>query len=930
MIAGKLQSILFERLPVWTRRAAVTLLLLAAVVVCLYRIGARSMWLDELHHRDIGRGGISYVMNCPILSVQPAHGYYIINLLCEYITGDMDVGNRLPQAVSAILIVLLTYLLGKHLFGTGAGLLAAAAVLSNDMFVRYAQENRFYQMGSFGFLWVFYTYVRFLETRDWKRGLWFVLAASFALRTHSYGMLVVGAAAACAALLMPLSYVCKEHSPYDVRRPMIIGLVIAGACITLLWLPYPFRVLNYLSSSKTEQAFDAFFKEPFPLSVGAILNYMFTEFYRVPSTLVPWFKWLLLSAMVGSLVFRRGRFFILLIFFLAATVPALHALNNARAAVMPKRFLYFMPVLAIWAAGGCSMVIEALRHIILYVARRSRFKVVHEWFRGCALAVTVFLWVFFITKLAWPTLQPSIYAISQWYYTPYRVVYREIATLVNVHARPGDVFWWYPPRNDAWLCDRYLPEYATVRPEPREFNQIHHRLMQPYLTADAAVWWVGVTPGQAGVPAAAYIEIPVAQSFLYVTRTAYTNAAVRLRDAATLWRTALSVSQYPEIEAMSRLVAVHTNMGDVKAADTLVRWMQSRFPRSYEAATYASAYWRTKMDFQREHDAFQAFAVRHFWMPQFRRQLDQRQRELGRLAGSTSRWARLAYFVLRDKAERAERIAATYERQADLANALAWYERAVRAFKKKSNADRMTLRALAGHKLACARAAGEPVQELYSWLQAFWINLDYQRMYEFTNIAEKIIATYSNDVRCIIRMKIDQRYSLLPVFLEWYASTNRHEQLHSLSRQIEKHVTAETFPLYAYLFDIAKPTASVLRVIAPERLEGIGFDLSETWDGALGWFSRFYARNGTLADAVGFWDQVAARRQNFAAPAAINQAMLEFDAGAITQLLGRIERFKGEFRSTPWMRDRAVSILTRVNHPDAQVLLTYMEETQKQ
>ncbi|MBC7810841.1 MAG: glycosyltransferase family 39 protein [Burkholderiales bacterium] len=108
-------------------------------------LGAQSLWNDE---------GSSYVQATRSLSDIAIHaardihppGYYWLLSIWRTLTGDSEFALRSLSVFVSVLSVALTFALGKRLYNSAAGLLAAAFVTVNTFSIFYAQEARMYAL----------------------------------------------------------------------------------------------------------------------------------------------------------------------------------------------------------------------------------------------------------------------------------------------------------------------------------------------------------------------------------------------------------------------------------------------------------------------------------------------------------------------------------------------------------------------------------------------------------------------------------------------------------------------------------------------------------------------------------------------------------------------------------------------------------------
>jgi mannosyltransferase len=169
----------------------VTLATVAMAVATLWELGDHSLWLDEgftvMHTRlpdDRFLPLLAKEANASLHSVL-LHGWVQVSEAAWWV--------RLPSAVAATAAVPVTYLLGRRLFGTATGCVAAVLFATNGFVVEYGQEARGYALlilvsAAAGLL-----FVRFLQEQTTASWLAWVVVASLLGYAHFYGVFVLGA-----------------------------------------------------------------------------------------------------------------------------------------------------------------------------------------------------------------------------------------------------------------------------------------------------------------------------------------------------------------------------------------------------------------------------------------------------------------------------------------------------------------------------------------------------------------------------------------------------------------------------------------------------------------------------------------------------------------------------------------------------------------
>jgi len=124
-----------------------------------YRIDAQSLWYDEgISAHQLTRS-FPEILRAAALDTHPPLYYWTLKAWGDTL-GASELGLRSLSAASGLLSVVLTWLIGRRLFGTLAGTLAALLLAVAPLAVYYSQEVRMYaQVTALGLLAV-YAYVR--------------------------------------------------------------------------------------------------------------------------------------------------------------------------------------------------------------------------------------------------------------------------------------------------------------------------------------------------------------------------------------------------------------------------------------------------------------------------------------------------------------------------------------------------------------------------------------------------------------------------------------------------------------------------------------------------------------------------------------------------------------------------------------------------
>lgn len=178
------------------------LLTLLAFGLRLYRLDRQSLWSDEGLSVYRARQDVAGILSGEIViqsvisrDTQPPL-YFLLLHLQRRLVGEGAFGLKFPSVAWGVLVVPLLYALGRRLFSSGAGLVAALLGATSPLYLWYAQEMRMYPMlVALGALSV-YSLLRALQADGGAagRGWWlaYLLSTAATLYTHYTAFLLFG------------------------------------------------------------------------------------------------------------------------------------------------------------------------------------------------------------------------------------------------------------------------------------------------------------------------------------------------------------------------------------------------------------------------------------------------------------------------------------------------------------------------------------------------------------------------------------------------------------------------------------------------------------------------------------------------------------------------------------------------------------------
>jgi mannosyltransferase len=219
-----------------------SLLVLLAFTLRVYRLGHQSFWYDEgqsyyfAHQDSLGAmlGVISDSDHPPL--------YFILLYLWMSVAGRSEFALRFTALFWSLLLVPLVYLLGRRAFGIGEGITAALLMAVSPFHVWYAQEARMYTLATF--LGLLSSYLLLLALQKGRRSLWlaYTLAALAAPYAHLY---------ACFVLLLQGLFVLLWAWRSRPGVPFLRAWLLSQVGIGLGFLPWVSIVLREYASNAT-------------------------------------------------------------------------------------------------------------------------------------------------------------------------------------------------------------------------------------------------------------------------------------------------------------------------------------------------------------------------------------------------------------------------------------------------------------------------------------------------------------------------------------------------------------------------------------------------------------------------------------------------------------------------------------------------------
>lgn len=219
-----------------------------------FRLGAASLWTDELFTATYSRAGIAYLWTEGLRAEPTSPLHYTIIALVEQTFGDSEVALRLPSVVASVLALVVAAALARELFGRSyAALIGTALAAVAPISVYLAQEARPYSFQAASLALALLGLAQFLRTPG-SRGPLLVYGSGAILAVYFHTTSIVALAAVNAAVLLSMFGRGRMLDGRAACRWVVAQAVVGSACAPLLpmllspnaqaaasWIPAPTR-----------------------------------------------------------------------------------------------------------------------------------------------------------------------------------------------------------------------------------------------------------------------------------------------------------------------------------------------------------------------------------------------------------------------------------------------------------------------------------------------------------------------------------------------------------------------------------------------------------------------------------------------------------------------------------------------------------------
>lgn len=227
----------------WLVPAALAGIFLVALALRLYNLDAYSLWYDEVASVETAQRGLFAIFTDRFgwMLVQPPMHYLLIWLAAQPVDPTVHAYMvRLPSVLAGALTPLITYALGRELFGRAQGILAALIVAFSPVMLDYSQDLRPYSVLAFLTVCAVYCLVMAERTASWKWWAAFVAAMLLNLFNAYVALTLVLPALAPYFLWILWRLRAREKRRELVRAIVamsVLGLAALGVLLDMMQVP---------------------------------------------------------------------------------------------------------------------------------------------------------------------------------------------------------------------------------------------------------------------------------------------------------------------------------------------------------------------------------------------------------------------------------------------------------------------------------------------------------------------------------------------------------------------------------------------------------------------------------------------------------------------------------------------------------------------
>lgn len=395
------------------QNALLGIILLMAVALRFYHLGAQSLWNDEGTTVALVQRDIPTILRNAAADIHPPLYYLVLHAWVK-LTGISEFAVRAFSALAGVGLVLAVYLLGRSLLRRDIALVAALYAGLAPFQVYYSQETRMYMWATLlgALSWLAFVQltkpVSLTPLRRWSWGWACAYLAISSAATYSHYLLFAVILSQNAAFFYLWLSQGKQRQMIWLGRWIVLQLVLVLAYVP--WLILSWNTLTGWPAVGAALTFGQFISR-----TGQILAFGVTIPQRILVVSIG-LVLLVLAVIIPLLSRQRGAW--LLWFYLVVPLLTLFALSIGRPLYKDKFLLFSSPAYALILATATISLAERAGTIL-----RQRWL---GWFLSSLLLAGI--------------ITTSLVSLLHLYYDPiyFRDDYRGIVAFIQRTAGPND------------------------------------------------------------------------------------------------------------------------------------------------------------------------------------------------------------------------------------------------------------------------------------------------------------------------------------------------------------------------------------------------------------------------------------------------------------------------------------------------------------
>ena len=223
-----------ERLSISRRQVILAAITLAAAILRLTHLGTESFWIDEVSQAKAASlmGELGWRAVASRENVSPLS--HVILWVLQGMFGYSETVARLPSAIAGILLVPVTYSLGRRLASHRVGLIAALLVAINPYGLWYSRDARMYALLSLWCAVYLLCLLNLLRDPGRRWAIVLALVSCIGLYIHEYFIF---------ALVGSIGYVLVTR--FRSNRLLVYRLLLAGGIALAAFVPWILAMSSY-------------------------------------------------------------------------------------------------------------------------------------------------------------------------------------------------------------------------------------------------------------------------------------------------------------------------------------------------------------------------------------------------------------------------------------------------------------------------------------------------------------------------------------------------------------------------------------------------------------------------------------------------------------------------------------------------------------